>query len=234
MKSPSKLRATNGLATEVFNNDAALELKKNIAGLLVRNYSSSEIAKVLGVSTSKVASYIKAIREEWSLLTSSNFKEFQAQELIKLDQIEREAWLSWEKSKQTRTKKKTTYIKESPSRDPMAALIMTEELVLDSEVREEVETEGDPKYLDVIMKSMAHRAKILGVDKVNVNVFSANININQDQPEYQQRVDQFLAQFGGDYGRIIDASLNRDGTDESVDTEAKYSISEASIIPDEN
>lgn len=233
MSVPKRLRASSGHASEVMTPDSALALKKDIAGLLVRNYKASEIAKQLGISHNKVASYIDAIREEWGILTSSTFKEFQAQELIKLEQIEREAWIAWENSKRKHIKTRKTYTRSRSDSDEVVVVLSDSSLNLDSEIIEETEDPGDAKYLDVVMKAMAHRAKILGIDKVNVNVFSANININQEQPEYQQRVDQFLAQFGGDYRRIIDASFDRHGSHESVDTEAEYTVSEASIIPDE-
>lgn len=234
MSVQKRLKASSGHASEVMTADSALALKKDIAGLLVRNYKSSEIAKELGISHNKVASYIEAIREEWGILTSSTFKEFQAQELVKLEQIEREAWIAWERSKKKHVKSRKTYIRSKSDSDDIVVVLDDSTLNLDSEVIEETQDSGDAKYLDVVMKAMAHRAKILGIDKVNVNVFSANISINQEQPEYQQRVDQFLAQFGGDYRRIIDASFDRDRVDESVDTEAEYTVSEASIVPDED
>lgn len=231
MSAIKRLKADDGEAASVTTNDAALALKKDIAGLLVRNYKASEIARQLNITNAKTNAYIEAIRDEWSQLTSSTFKEFQSQELLKLEQIEREAWIAWEASKKKKIRRKKTYARTG---DEIITELSDSGMQLEVEVIDEFDDDGDTKYLDVVMKAMAHRAKILGVDKVNVNVFSANININQEQPEYQQRVDQFLAQFGGDYGRIINAALDRDRVDEPVDTEGKYSISEASIVPDEN
>lgn len=230
-----RLQADDGTPSTAITLDSALAVKKEIAGLLVRNYTSGEIAKSLGISTARVSSYIDAIRQEWNILTSVNFKEFQSQELIKLDQIEREAWLAWERSKGTKRKKRSTYTKSGRSSDVVEYVLSDNNLDISSEVHDEYEEVGESKYLDVVMKSMAHRAKLLGIDKVSVNVFSANISINQEQPEYQQRVDQFLAQFGGDYRRVIDASFDRDGVDESMVAEGEYTITEAGTVfdPDE-
>ena len=106
---PPKIKANDKPMVEASTPEEAMAIKKDIAGLLVRNYTSAEIARQLGISGKKVASYINSIREEWGQLTSSNFKEFQAQELIKLEQIEREAWIAWESSKKSRKKKRSVY-----------------------------------------------------------------------------------------------------------------------------
>ena len=76
-----------------------------------------------------------------------DFNEAKAQELAKIDEVERQAWVAWERSQEDA---ESTKVVETAS-----------------DKRYEAQTKGqagDPRFLDIVMKCVDRRCKILGVD----------------------------------------------------------------------
>jgi len=122
----------------------------------VRGDSQRTIAERLGdlrayrVSHQTICNDIEAILERWRQATVQNIDELKAQELAKINTIEREAWRAWErsigKSERTLAEKRTGDIVGERSQ------IIRETLI------------GDPRFLEKIQWCINKRCEILGLN----------------------------------------------------------------------
>ena len=122
----------------------------------VRGDSQRTIAERLGglrayrVSHQTICNDIEAILDRWRQATVQNVDELKAQELAKINTIEREAWRAWErsigKSERTLAEKRTG---EKPGE---RSQIVRETLV------------GDPRFLEKVQWCINKRCEILGLN----------------------------------------------------------------------
>src|SRR5215831_17312868 len=75
------------------------ERRKIVASLYLRGKFQSEISKEVNVDRCTVSRDLQAIEEEWLKSGVMNLNAAKARELAKLDEIERQAWEAWEKSR---------------------------------------------------------------------------------------------------------------------------------------
>lgn len=130
-----------------------LSKKAQIAKLaLFGNPSQAQIAEKLGIDQATVSRHLKEIREEWKQSALNDMTQIIARELSKLDALEDEALVEWERSK--KNFEKTTVEKGGRGTS-----------IVEMEKTEEYEQTGDPRYLSVIISIQERRAKLLGMDK---------------------------------------------------------------------
>jgi hypothetical protein len=126
---------------------AILKRRQQVAELYLQSWPQAAIAEQLSVEQSTISADLKAIRKEWRESAIRDFDEAQAEELKKLDRVEREAYAAWEQSKK-------------PSQ---SAVINGESGTQPS--RKNVRTQyGDPRLLEIVLKCIAQRREILGLD----------------------------------------------------------------------
>jgi transcriptional regulator with XRE-family HTH domain len=75
-----------------------LDRRRQVAQLYSRGLSQVEIAERLGVSQPTVSNDLKVLRAEWLPSALTDFNQAKAQELAKIDNLEREAWTAWQRS----------------------------------------------------------------------------------------------------------------------------------------
>lgn len=161
-----------------------------IAQLLKRGYTCREMAEEIKArldlqtcSPSTVASDIKFLLAEWRQTSLMSTDEYVQLELQRIDDIIKEAWDAWDKSKQTFEKKRATQhgVPTNPNGGTgsddnsitMTGIAQSSELISPS---------GDPRYLDIIHKATIERRKLLGLyspEKKNVDVTSGGDAIKQ-------------------------------------------------------
>ncbi|MEW5724777.1 MAG: hypothetical protein AB1896_16815 [Thermodesulfobacteriota bacterium] len=95
-----------------------------------------------------IAKDLVAIQKEWRESTLRDFDEAKAKELAKLDELERTMWTAWERSLGEVT---TRTVQQGRGEDTVRT-IRTEE------------RQGDPRFLEGIMKCIERRCKLLGFD----------------------------------------------------------------------
>jgi len=105
---------------------------------------------------------VRAVQEDlehlsarWKAEALRDITQAKADELAKLDELEREAWAAWRRSigrKQVRTTKTGRVDKEGTVITEPEVSLKTEVLV------------GDPRFMTVILDCQARRAKMLGMD----------------------------------------------------------------------
>jgi hypothetical protein len=118
--------------------------RASVTRLYVRGHSLPEIAANLGLSDSAVAHELAEIRKEWVASSLRDRTEAKARELAKLDHVESEAWLAWERSQ-----KKFTRVKKSTKPDSHGETI--------TETRS-----GEPKHMAAAQRAIEMRMVILG------------------------------------------------------------------------
>ena len=144
------------------------------ANLFVKGYTYRQIADKLNeanrengleytVTFKTVFNDINAVLAEWKKQQFSDISNYMQLELKKLDKIEVELWTAWENSKGSKRK---TKIKNGTINNGIATGGELAERSLET-------TNGDPRYLDLLLKVQERRAKLLGYNApMKVNVYN--------------------------------------------------------------
>lgn len=164
-----------------------------IAPLFKRGYSyrniREEVMSRLDLETyslKTVKSDIDALLKEWRELRIANIDLSIQLELQRIDDLIKEAWDAWDKSKED-------YERKSDSQDAAIEMEGCEEdgdgkiiPVRARQQRESVRSCGDPRYLDIINKLLIERRKLLGLyapEKQNVSIKSALKDMSDEELE---------------------------------------------------
>lgn len=128
--------------------DTTVEARRvDVAQRYLRGEMQSQIAHAFGVSQQQISQDLKAIRSLWLASAIRDFDAAKAQELAKIDEVERAAWNGWARSQED---KEVTFSEvgvkgaRSGSRSEGQA--------------------GAPAFLQVVLSCIERRCKILGLD----------------------------------------------------------------------
>lgn len=174
--------------------------RKIIAQRYLRGDYQADIARDLGIAQGTVSKDLAAIRAAWLKSAVRDFDALKAQEIAKIDEIEREAWLAWERSKKDKEVSLTEQV------DGDGALTVTEYpdgRTVTSRVKRKARMTrtgqvGDSTYLNVVLSCIERRCKILGLDAPQ----KFNITINWDELTEEQ-IDRLAA--GEDPQKVLAA-----------------------------
>jgi len=128
---------------------------QEIARLYLKGWSQHDIETYIarnrdyGISRQMVGYDLKAIQKRWLASSVRDFDEARAQELAKLDELERVAWDAYELSKEPIIKRKTAKKVDGETTEA------TQEVSLGY---------GDPRFLDKVSWCIDRRCKLLGLD----------------------------------------------------------------------
>lgn len=125
-----------------------------VTDLYLKGKNLREIGELYGVSAQQVYNWIALVREEWKENRVMNFSEMQQIELMKYDKIESELWKAWELSKEG-------IVKRTSGSLTRTGKMGGEETFAEEEV---LESKGDIKYMEAILKVVAARVRLLGLD----------------------------------------------------------------------
>lgn len=171
-----------------------LERRMHVAKLYCQCKTLLEISEEIGASVVSVSKDLKAIREFWLSHIAQSFDERMADILGRIDHVEAEAWLGWQRScKDAEILKTTTEkgIRISPAKakgkPPTSKLVPVKEN-LEKVVKGQA---GDPRFLSVIMDCIDRRSKILKVTEDQpINQVYLNFNSLLPPREEVKPVDQ--------------------------------------------
>ncbi|MBQ6939889.1 MAG: hypothetical protein IJN51_01120 [Alistipes sp.] len=143
-----------------------------IAGLYKRGYSYREIRNEVmarldlkSYSLETVHKDIGRLLKEWRDTRIENFDHTVQLELERIDEIIKEAWAAWDKSKTDYERKKAKQQgipgggSENGENGENGGVVT----VKMEQQREEVICYGDPRYLEVVHKNLIERRKLLGL-----------------------------------------------------------------------
>jgi hypothetical protein len=121
--------------------------------LYLMKKTQTEIANEIGVAQSTISKDFKVIERWWQRLAARNINKVKAEILAQLFLVVREAWEAWEKSKGD---------KETKSK---VGSIINEEIVRPGALTVKLEnSNGDPRYLQVILAAIKEIKAIYGLD----------------------------------------------------------------------
>lgn len=157
------------------NERAIQERLSIIAPLWRRNWTYQEIRKeVMAMTGRKTYSLetvhrdVERLLEEWSTARINDTDQRVTAELARLDLVIKEAWEMWERSKENYTKTEQRD-KGAPIRDANNNKL-TVRSIESMKKETEVRGVGDPRFLDVILRAMQQRIKLLGLDQTTIDI----------------------------------------------------------------
>lgn len=140
-----------------------------IAPLFKRGYTyrelREEVMNKLGLKTYSISTVkhdIEALLTEWRETRIENTDLAVQLELQRIDDLVREAWAAWEKSKESYTRKKMKK-KGSPGYGSDGSEGSNIKVNSIEQTGEEVNSVGDPRFIDTINKLLIERRKLLGL-----------------------------------------------------------------------
>jgi hypothetical protein len=135
------------------------ERRHRIAAMYLQGRPQYQIAEAVGCTQQQVSADLKVMSTNWKESALVDMNEAKSKELAKIDNLEQEYWTAWEKSKADFTQKT---IKASGGTDGKEGEKPKPKRMEKTE--KEMVSYGEPRYLDGVMKCIAKRCEILGID----------------------------------------------------------------------
>lgn len=133
-----------------------LARRSEVARRYLQGEMQEEIARSFGVTQGQISQDLKVIRAAWLASAIRDFDAARAQELAKIDAVEREYWLAWERSKQDKeiATQETDGVKDEKT---------GRQRVKKATLRKEGQA-GNPSFLAGVLTCIERRCTILGLD----------------------------------------------------------------------
>lgn len=159
--------------------------RAEVAKLTLRGFTYLEISQQIGITVSDVAADLKYLREQRAKQAAEDTKRDIEKKLLQLAEIQKEAWIAWEKSKKgleriTEQRQITNSIVEvDPSTIPKDQLTKLDKIRIKNGlpilrptrdfqvIRQDIVREGrsgDSAYLHIILECMEKEIKLLGLE----------------------------------------------------------------------
>lgn len=168
-----------------------------IAEMYKRGYSYREIRSEVmarldlqSYSLQTLHKDVNKLLEEWRETRIENIDLSLQLELQRIDDLIKEAWEAWEKSKQDSPKVRERLI-ATPNADQKESKQAAPSRV--EKTTEEVNSCGDPRYLDIIHKLLQERRKLLGLYKPEKNDIKLDVKkifADKTDEELQKEIDE--------------------------------------------
>ena len=157
-----------------------------IAGMHLEHLSQRDIAAKLGLSQSQVSRDLKEVERLWQSSHQQDMAALQAEELSRIDHIEKTAWAAWRRScepEETQSQEKST--SESDAGNGDISPKERQKSTLKASVRTKGR-HGSQGYLKIIMECRKERRKLLGMDSLKAHqivpaVLYIDPNISPDE-----------------------------------------------------
>ena len=124
--------------------------RAEVARLYLEGRTQADIGAQLGLSRQQIGYDLGAVRQEWLQSSLVDFNAKKAEELARIDKLEREYWSAWEASKQDRQTSTTEQTTGAEGERLKAAIRKTDQT-------------GDPRYLAGVERCIEQRCKLLGL-----------------------------------------------------------------------
>lgn len=133
-----------------------MKRRQAIAERYLRGEYQTTIAADLGINQAQVSRDLKVMRDLWLASAIRDFDAAKAQELAKIDEVERAAWVAWNRSTQDKevSIQETDGTLDAQTKKPKMKKVS---------LRKEGQA-GAPAFLSVILTCIERRCAILGLD----------------------------------------------------------------------
>jgi len=179
------------------NKRTKIQIKNDrvrIAELYIKGVYQSVIAAELGLDQSQISRDLKAIQAEWIKNTTLDLDHFKGKEIAKIDQVERTAWEGYTRSLEKFKSTITTGRDITEDKETGKVTASNKDQVVKVEERN-----GDPRFLDVVMKCIERRCKLLGLDEAQKHEHSGSqksplqIYLTMSEHERKAKLTQLLS-----------------------------------------
>lgn len=150
----------------------------------LQGWTQAKIAEELGLARSQIAYDLKKIQQQWIKNTTIELDEHKGKELAKIDLVEAEAWEAWIKSKEKY--KQESAIARGIHRELDEAKNKKEVATSIDKSTKTEDQYGNPKYLELVMKCIERRCKMLGIDAPQKHEHTGN---NGEPIEINKNID---------------------------------------------
>lgn len=140
-----------------------------VAEMYIRKMYQHDIAAELGVARQTVMADLKVLQKEWQESAAVNIAESKAEQLAKIDELERQAWDAWEQSKGER--------KISRIRGASGKADDSKPNILEKTVTTEERT-GNIVYWNAVLDCIKERCKILGLNAPEQHEHNTKITVS--------------------------------------------------------
>lgn len=145
--------------------------REQVAEMYVRKIKQADIAEELGVSQPTIALDLKAIQKMWLESTLRNFDKAKAEQLAKIDEVERNAWLGWERSVGEHVKRRYKLTPKGVERERLV-----EELA------------GNSAFLRVVLDCVRERSELMGLNAPVKQEISLTFSDENTLDEHERRL----------------------------------------------
>lgn len=149
-----------------------------ISDLYLQGLTQDKIAKRINADPEReytltqqtISNDIRRLQELWLKSSLRDFNEMKAQELAKVDRLEREYWRGWESSQED-----AETIRQEGSKDDDG------QAGINKIVKTAKDQAGDPRFLQGVERCIERRCKILGIDawQKSLNLDMSKLTIEQ-------------------------------------------------------
>lgn len=143
-----------------------------IAERILHGVAQAAIAKELGISQSQISYDLAEIRERWQAQANEAHGALVAQQLAEVREVKKSAWAAWENSRK-------------PKRKSEAAIKGASGNATTEKRTSEEQRDGNPTFLDLVVKAMEKEARLMGLDKPTaitamVRTVTLQTNLNEE------------------------------------------------------
>lgn len=125
------------------------ERRSRIADLYLKGMAQYRIAGIVGVTQQQVSADLRVLSKKWKESALIDIDTIKAKDLAKIDELEREYYEAWERSRKVQTKKRMKKSERSGGE-------------LKEQSMEEREMIGDPRFLEGVRWCIAKREGVFG------------------------------------------------------------------------
>lgn len=153
--------------------------REKVADLYAKGFSQAYIGQQFGVSQVQISQDLAAIWEEWRASSLQDFDARKAEELAKINHLERVAWEAWERSCEDAEFKRRKVAKVmSQPKDRKGNPVGKPTLVVTGEDFEETTKgrDGDDRFLARVAWCIEMRCKVFGLVREN-KVVNNQVNV---------------------------------------------------------
>jgi hypothetical protein len=161
--------------------------RRRVADLYLKGWLQADIAAELSIDQSTVSRDLKALQKAWMASALVDIDAVKGRELAKVDQLEREYWVAWERScedAETVTQKTKGTVQRRQDDDGTFVAERPAEATKVSKGQA-----GDPRFLQGVQWCIDKRCKIMGIDAPQKSI-GMGIDITQlDERQLERLAD---------------------------------------------
>ena len=128
--------------------------RRRISDLYLQGWIQADIAEEVGIDQSTVSRDISFLQDEWQKSSLVDIDAKKAEELAKVDRLEREYWRAWDESC-----KDAETIRQEGTKPAVGEKVKADKIIKTAKGQA-----GDPRFLTGIQWCINKRCEIIGID----------------------------------------------------------------------